>query len=101
MITIKPLSDRVLVEAVSSREIGKETKSGIFIPETVDKERAEQGFVVAVGPGRMTDEGKIVPVSVKAGDKVLFSKYGPDEIKFDGKEYFILTESNILAVIEE
>lgn len=99
-INIKPLADRVLVEALPEHERGKETKSGIFIPETVDKERAEQGLVVAVGQGKTTDEGKIIPMSVKVGDKVIFAKYGPDEIKLDGKEYFILNESNILAVIE-
>ncbi len=99
-INIKPLADRVLVEALPEHERGKETKSGIFIPETVDKERAEQGIVVAVGQGKTTDEGKIIPMSVKVGDKVIFAKYGPDEIKLDGKEYFILNESNILAVIE-
>jgi len=99
-INIKPLGDRVLVEALPEHERGKETKSGIFIPETVDKERAEQGLVVAVGQGKTTDEGKIIPMSVKVGDKVIFTKYGPDEIKLDGKEYFILSESNILAVIE-
>ena len=71
--SIKPLSDRVLVEAAGAQEIGKETKSGIFIPDTVDKERAEQGFVVAIGPGKMTDDGKLIPVAVKVGDKVLFA----------------------------
>lgn len=99
-VNIHPIGDRVLVEASSEHERGKETKSGIFIPETADKERAEQGIVVAMGAGKMTDEGKIIPMTVKVGDKILFAKYGPDEIKVDGKEYFILSESNILAVIE-
>lgn len=99
-MTIRPLGDRVLVEALSEHERGKETKSGIFIPETADKERAEQGIVIALGAGKVTDEGKIIPMTVKVGDKILFAKYGPDEIKADGKDYFILSESNILAVIE-
>lgn len=99
-INIRPLADRVVVEALSEHERGKETKSGIFIPETADKERAEQGIVVAVGAGKITDEGKLIPMTVKVGDKILFAKYGPDEIKVDGKEYFILSEANILAVIE-
>lgn len=100
-IALRPLHDRVVVEAIGENERGKETKSGIFIPETVDKERAEKGVVVAVGPGKMTDDGKLIPMSVKVDDKVMFAKYGPDEIKIDGKEYFILSESNVLAVITE
>jgi chaperonin GroES len=100
-INLRPLGDRVIVEPTSEHERGKETKSGIFIPETIDKERPEQGVVVAVGPGKVADDGRLVPMSLKAGDKVLFTKYGPDEIKLDGKEYFILSESNILAVITE
>ncbi len=98
-IKIKPLGDRVLVEALGESEKNK-TKSGIIIPETVSKERGEQGKVIAVGPGRRTDEGKLVPVGVKPGQKIIFSKYGPDEIKVDGKEYYIISESNILAIIE-
>ena len=70
------------------------------MPETVSKEKSEQGKVIAVGPGKKTDEGKIIPVSVKAGDKVLFQKYGPSEIKVDGKEYLIAKEEDILAIIE-
>lgn len=100
-INLRPLGDRVIVEPMSEHERGKETKSGIFIPETVDKERPEQGLVVAVGPGKVADDGKVVSMSLKIGDKVLFTKYGPDEIKLDGKEYFILSESNVLAVITE
>ena len=99
-IGISPLGDRVVVEPISELERGSKTKGGIFIPETADKERSEQGTVVAVGPGKLTDEGQRLPVTVKVGQKVLFTKYGQDEIKLDGKEYFILSESNILAVIE-
>lgn len=95
---IKPLGDRVLVELID--DSSKKTKSGIIIPDTVNKERGEQGRVVAVGEGRRTDDGKLIPVVVKKGQKIIFSKYGPDEIKIDGKEYYIIGESNILAVVE-
>ncbi|MDO8493096.1 MAG: co-chaperone GroES [bacterium] len=100
-MNLRPLSDRVIVETISEHERGKETKGGIFIPDTAEKERPEQGVVVAVGPGKMTDDGNLVAMSLKVGDKVLFTKYGPDEVKVDGKEYFILSESNVLAVITE
>jgi len=76
------------------------TKSGIFLPETASKEKSEQGKVIAVGAGKKTDDGKKIPLSVKPGDIVLFSKYGPNEIKVDDKEYLIATESDILAIIE-
>jgi len=95
---ITPLGDRVLVKPISGDE--KKSASGIIIPETIDKEKPEQGKVIAVGEGRMTDDGKMIPVGVKAGDVVIFSKYGPDEIKVDNEEYYILSESNILAVIK-
>lgn len=96
---IIPLGDKVLVKPLSGDE-GKKTKSGIIIPETIDKEKPEQGKVVAVGQGRMNDEGKLLPMKVKIGDLVLFSKYGPDEVKIDGEEYFILSEGSILAIIK-
>lgn len=94
---ITPLGDRVLVRTI---EAETKTKSGIIIPDTASKERPEQGVVVAVGAGRTTDEGKIISPEVKIGDTVIFSKYGPDEIKLDGEEYYILSESNILAVVK-
>ncbi|PIR46547.1 MAG: co-chaperone GroES [Candidatus Vogelbacteria bacterium CG10_big_fil_rev_8_21_14_0_10_45_14] len=100
-LNVVPLADRVIVEPLSELERGAKTKSGIFIPETADKERPEQGVVVAVGPGKRTDEGVVYPVGVKVGDKIMFTKYGPDEIKIEGKEYFILSESNILAIIND
>ena len=96
-MTIKPLGDHILIEPVKEEE---KTKTGIFLPETASKERSEEGLIIAVGPGRKTDDGKIVMMSVKPGDKVLFQKYGPNEIKVDGKEYLIATESEILAIIE-
>ncbi len=96
-MNIKPLSDHILIEPVKEEE---KTKSGIFLPETASKERPEEGVVIAVGPGKKNEEGKIVPMSVKQGQKVLFTKYGPNEIKIDGKEYLIAKEEDILAVIE-
>jgi len=95
---ITPLGDRVLVKPASENE--KKSTSGIIIPETIDKEKPQQGKVVAVGEGRITDGGNLIPVTVKKGDTVIFSKYGPDEIKVGGEEYYILNESNILAVIK-
>lgn len=76
------------------------TKSGIIIPDTASKERPEQGAVVAVGAGRTTDDGKTIAPKVKVGDDIIFSKYQLDEIKVDGEEYYILSESNILAIIK-
>lgn len=98
--SIKPLGDRVLVEPLSDEEREKTTKLGIVIPDTVEKEKSERGKVIAVGPGRMTDEGKLIPLSVKKGQTVIFSKYGPDEIKVGEKEYYIIKEENILAILE-
>lgn len=100
-INIKPLGDRVLVEIKREDEKAAKTKSGIIIPETISKERPEEGVVVAVGPGRRLDNGTLVPILVKKGQKIIFSKYGPDEIKIDGKEYLIVAESSILAILED
>jgi len=94
---IKPLADYVLIEAVTAEE---KTKNGIFLPETAEKERPEQGTVIAVGPGKKTSSGKVVPLEVKVGDKVIFTKYGPNEIEVDGKEYLIAKEEDILAILE-
>lgn len=98
-LKIEPLGDRVLVQPLAEHERGRETKAGIFIPETADKERSEKGVVVAVGAGKMNDDGKLLPMHVKVGQTVLFAKYGPDEVKIDDKEYFILAESSILAIL--
>jgi len=94
---IKPLSDHILIEPIKEEE---KTKTGILLPETAEKERPEQGKVIAVGPGRRTEKGEIIPISVKPGQKVLFTKYGPNEIKVDNKEYLIAKEEDILAIIE-
>jgi chaperonin GroES len=96
-IGIKPLADYVLIEPIKEEE---KTKAGILLPESAEKEKPEKGKVVAVGPGRRDEKGNLVPVSVKVGDVVLFKKYGPDEIKVEGKEYLICKEEDILAIIE-
>ncbi len=95
-IKIKPLGDKVLVEPLKEET---KTKSGLYIPDTASKERPEQGVVIAVGDGKFED-GKLVPLKVKKGQTVLFSKYGPDEVKVGDKDYLIISESNILAIIE-
>jgi chaperonin GroES len=94
---IRPLSDHILIEPIKEEE---KTKTGILLPETAEKEKPEQGKVIAVGPGRKTASGKIVPLSVQPGQKVLFTKYGPNEIKVDDKEYLIAKEEDILAIVE-
>ena len=97
-INIMPLADRVVVKPLSENEAT--TASGIIIPDTVNKEKPEQGMVIAVGEGRTTDDGKVIPMKIKEGDRILFSKYGPDEVEVDGEEYLIISESSILAVIK-
>jgi len=94
---IKPLSDHILIEAIKEAD---KTTAGILLPETAEKDRSEQGKVLAVGPGKKTKDGKIIPLDVKVGDTVLFSKYGPNEIKVDKKEYLIAKEEDILAILE-
>lgn len=98
-VGIIPLADRVLVRPLSEDELGTKTASGIIIPETIDKEKPEQGEVIAVGEGKY-DDGKLVKPSVSVGDRVLFSKYGYDEVKHEGDEYFIIKEENILAILK-
>jgi len=98
---IVPLGDRVLVDPgdTDTEEGHKKTASGILVPENINKEKPEQGTVVAVGEGNY-ENGKLVPLKVKVGDKVIFSKYGYDEIKMNDKKYFIIKEDNILAIIK-
>lgn len=95
---ITPLGDRILLKPLSQEEIST-TASGIIIPDTVSKEKPEQGTVIAVGEGRW-ETGKRIPMSVKVGDRVVFSRYGYEEVKLEGEEYYILKEENILAVIK-
>lgn len=94
MSKLKPLGARALVKPLSAKE---KTKSGIYLPESA-KEKPEEGEVLEVGEGKWI-EGKLVPLSVKKGDKIIFSKYGPDEIKVDGEELLIVKEEDILAII--
>lgn len=93
---LKPLSDHILVEPL--REEKK--KGGIILPDTVEKERSEKGKVVAVGPGKRDENGKRMPLEIKKGDVVLFTKYSPNEVKVDGKEYLIVKEDDVLAIID-
>lgn len=95
---ITPLEDRVLIEPIEEGNT-KKSQGGIIIPETVDKERPERGKVIAVGEGKKGENGKIIPPSVKRGQTVLFSKYSPSEVKIGDKEYYIMKESDILAII--
>ncbi len=94
---IKPLSDHILLEPIKQEE---KTKTGILLPDTVEKERPEQGRVVAVGSGRKLASGKVISLELKPGQKVLFTKYGPNEIKVNDKEYLIAKEEDILAILE-
>lgn len=96
-ISLSPLGDRVVVKP-SNMSGEKKLASGIIIPESVDKERPAQGTVVAVGPGKYED-GQRTPMQVTVGDTVIFSKYGYDEVKIEGQEYFILAESNVLGIV--
>jgi chaperonin GroES len=94
-IKIKPLGDRVLVQAIEEKDV---MKDGIYIPDSA-KEKPQEAKVVALGTGKTDDDGNKVPFEVKVGDTVLMSKYGGTEVKLDGKEYKILNQSDILAVI--
>ncbi len=96
-MNIKPLSNHILLEAAEEEKI---TKSGIVIPETADKEKPTKGKIIAVGPGKRNDDGEFIAMSVKAGDMVIFRKYGPDELEIDGKKYLIGSEDDVLAIIE-
>lgn len=95
-MTVRPLHDRLLIKRIEEKET---VKGGIIIPDTA-KEKPQEGEVVAAGNGKKTEEGKIVPLDVKAGDRILFGKYSGTEIKLDGEEYLILREDEVLGVIE-
>ncbi len=94
-VSIKPLEDKV---AVKSADAEQTTASGLVIPDTA-KEKPQEGEVVAVGPGRIDDNGNRIPVDVNVGDKVIYSKYGGTEVKYDGEDYLILSARDLLAVI--
>ena len=93
---IRPLQDRVIVKRLAEEE---KTKGGIIIPDTA-KEKPQQGKVIAVGKGKVADDGKLIKLDVKAGDRILFSKYAGSEVKIDGEEHLIMREDDILGIIE-
>jgi len=92
---IRPLGDRILVKRIKEED---KTKGGIIIPDTA-KEKPQEGEVIAVGPGRKTEEGKLIPLDVKKGDRVLIGKYSGTDVKIDGTEYIILREEDVLGVL--
>jgi chaperonin GroES len=96
-MNIKPILNNIIIEQLKGEE---KTKGGILLPQSSEKERPQQGKVVAVGPGKTNSQGKVFPMSVNKGDIVLFSKYGPHEIKINNKEYLVLKEEDILAIID-
>ena len=96
-MNLKPLADRLVVEHVEQSE---KTNTGIFLPDTA-KEKPQEGMVRAVGSGRVTDEGKTLPMSVKVGDRIIYSKYSGSEIKVDGNEYLIISEKDVLAIVDK
>jgi chaperonin GroES len=93
---IRPLQDRVIVKRLAEEE---KTKGGIFIPDTA-KEKPQQGEVVAVGKGKVADDGKLIKLDVKKGDRILFSKYAGAEVKIEGEDHLIMREDDILGIIE-
>jgi chaperonin GroES len=95
-MNVRPLHDKILIKRVDAAQM---TKGGIIIPDTV-KEKPQEGKVVAIGTGRILEDGKVIPLEVKAGDRILFGKYGGTEIKLDGEDYIILDENEVLAIIE-
>ncbi|MCW2891897.1 MAG: chaperonin Cpn10 [Actinomycetia bacterium] len=96
-VVLKPLEDRIVVQPLEAEQV---TASGLVIPDTA-KEKPQEGKVLAVGPGRFDDKGSRVPVDVKVGDVVLYSKYGGTEVKYSGEEYLVLSARDVLAVIEK
>jgi chaperonin GroES len=95
-MNIRPLHDNVIVKPVTEEEM---TKSGIVLPDTANKEKPERGEVAAIGEGRLLDNGQRAPMTVKVGDKVMFKKYSPDEIKIEDKEYLVISERDIIAIL--
>jgi chaperonin GroES len=96
-MNIQPLQDRVLVKTLDTGEM---KKGGIIIPDTA-KEKPQEAEVIAIGPGRVSDDGKLIPVNVKVGDKILYGKYSGTEVTVDGTEYLFMRESDILAVLKK
>ena len=96
-MNIRPISNHIIIEPA---ELERTTKSGIVLPDSADKERPTQGKIIAVGAGKRSEKGEIIPMTVKVGDSVLFKKYGPDEIEIDGKKLLVGDEDDVLAIIE-
>ncbi|TSC55470.1 MAG: chaperonin GroES [Parcubacteria group bacterium Gr01-1014_18] len=97
MATLKPLGNHVIVKPMSANEL---SKSGIILPDTASKDRPEKGEIIAVGPGKMLENGNLSKMSVSVGQKVVFKKHSPDEVKVGDEEYLVISESDILAVLE-
>lgn len=97
-MNIKPLGERVVIKVLAAEEI---TKGGIFLPDTATKEKPQEGEVVAVGPGKVLDNGQRAAMEVKVGDNIIYRKYGGYEVKLDGEEYLILGENEIMAIVEK
>ncbi len=96
-VSIKPLEDRIVIQQVDAEQT---TSSGLVIPDTA-KEKPQEGEVVAVGPGRIDDNGNRVPLDVKVGDKVIYSKYGGTEVKYQGQDLLVLSARDVLAIVEK
>jgi chaperonin GroES len=94
---LKPLGDRIIIEAITAEEV---TKGGIVLPDSA-KEKPQEGKVVAVGPGKQMDNGKVAPMEVKIGDRVVYSKYGGSEIKINGSEFIVLRQDDVLGIVEK
>ena len=96
-MNLKPLFDNIIVKRIEEEE---KTKSGIVLPDTIDKEKPQKGEVISIGEGKITDSGNKIEMQVKVGDQVLFKKYSPDEIKVDGEEYLVMTQNDIIAIVK-
>ena len=96
MASVRPLADRALVKPKAKEE---KTRGGVYLPDTATKERPMQGEVISVGPGRLDDDGRLIPMSVKPGDEVLFAKYAGNELQIDDEDYLILSEKDILGIV--
>jgi len=94
---LKPIFDNIVVKKITNEQI---SKSGIVLPDTIDKEKPQQGEVVAIGDGKVLENGERAKMEVSVGDKVLFRKYAPDEIKIDEEEYLVMTQNDVIAIIE-
>ncbi len=96
-MNLQPLADRIVVKAIAQEE---KTKSGIVLPDTA-KEKPQEGEVLAVGPGKVAENGSRIPMEVKVGDRIIYSKYAGTEVKIDGEEYLVLRESDVLAIVKK